>query len=237
MNHSFIKMLQYECKANYMMWLYNLIIGVGLLTTFYFSGTTHGSAYPIFIFPIFLLLTWVFTINSYQESTKSQSMQMYHLVPISRNTKFISKQCITLLAYPLALSLLTAFLIGIIRIFVNNPDVFHNYSTSSNVSNHTSITGFNLLLIWIFGHSVSTFFAIIFKKNKIVYAFLISLGLQFVSSIAMAIYISILNLKNGDRVPTIFTNNNIGDYFVVVALLLSLVLYGISYHLFFRRQL
>lgn len=237
MNHPFIKMLRFEWKSNYMMWIFNLIIGVGLFTALYLNVKKHDSNFPIFIFPIFLLLTWVFTINSYQESTKSQSMQMYHLIPVSRNTKFFSKQLITLFAYPLVLIVLTALFIGIIRIFVNTPDVFNKYDLSLNVPNKTNMTGLNYLLVWIFGHAVSTLFAVIFKKNKILYAFLFLLGFQFIMSIAMAIYVSTLNLKNGDKFPGFFTNLEKGDWMVVVFIFVPVILYLISYRLFFRRQL
>lgn len=200
-------------------------------------GNAHNSIYPIFIFPIFLMITCINTINSYQESTKNQSMQMYHLVPISRNTKFISKQFITLFAYPLALTLLTELFIGIIRIFVNTPDVFQKNDLFSPISNQSNLTGFNFLLIWIFGQAVSTLFAIIFKKNKILYAFLVFFGFQFFMSMAMAIYVSTLNLRNGDKVPGFFENLDKGDWIGIVFLFVSIALYGISYHLFFRRQL
>lgn len=237
MNHPFIKMLRFEWKSNYMMWIFNLIIGVGLLTTLYFMGNRHNSIFPIFIFPIFLMITCVNTINSYQESTKSQSMQMYHLIPVSRNTKFFSKQLITLFAYPLILALLAELFIEIIRIFVNTPEVYYKYDLPSHLSNQSNMTALNFLLTWIFAHAVSTLFAVIFKKNKILYAFLALFGFQFILSITMAIYISTLNLRNGDRVPGIFANLDKGDWMGIVFLFVSVALYGISYHLFFRRQL
>lgn len=219
------------------MWLYNLIIGTGLLITLYFSNNNQNSILPVFLFPVFLFLTWIFTINSYQESVKSQSMQMYHLIPISGNTKFISKQLITLIAYPLILTLITALIIGIVRILIDAPDAANLIDHPSKASVKNSMTGLNLILFWIFGHALSTFFAIIFRKNKILYALLVYFGFQFSLSIIMIIYVKTLNLKNGDKVPGFLDKLNLGDWIGAVFIIGSAVLYSISYNKFFRRQL
>ncbi len=231
MNHSFIKMLHYEYKANYMMWLYNLIICVGLITFIYFLDTSKGSFLQALAFPIFFLLTWVFTINSYQESTKKQSMQMYHLIPVSKNIKFLSKQLITLLAFPLIVMLIIAVSILLFLYFIDVPDFFSRLGNSFPES-----LKINILLTWIFGHSVATFFAIIFRKNKILYAILVYFGFQFITSIFMILIFSGGRNPN-DVLSGSFDVQNIGQIVSVVLLILSVVLYAISYRLFFRRQL
>jgi hypothetical protein len=235
MNQPFIKMLRYELKSNSMMWMFNLVIGVVLLTALYFMGNTHNSVYPIFIFPFFLFLTWVFTIYSYQESEKNQSMQMYHLVPVSRNTKFISKQFITLFAYPLALALLTTLFIGMFSIFVTMPDIFSESRSTSHGPNFINLTSLNLLIVWIFGHSISTFFAIFFKKNKIWYSILAYLGFRFVAGLILLTTFAIVGIKNTSTKIFSFTSNPTG--YSIGLLILSVIFYCISYHLFFRRQL
>jgi hypothetical protein len=217
-----------------MKWLFNLIIGVGLLTTLYFQVDTH--VFLMFMFPILGLLTWVFTINSYQESTKNQSMQMYHLIPVSRNSKFFSKQFFTLFAYPLVLIVTTAIFIWVIRIFVNTPDIFKESYSTPNVPNSVNLTVKYVLPLWIFGHSISTFFAIIFKKNKILYAILVHFCFQFLLSIFLIAFFT-----GGKNPGTFFSQNiagqNMEAWIAAGALLVSAIFYGISYHLFFRRQL
>ena len=230
MNHPFVEMLRYELKSNYMLWILNLIIGVGLITTYYFLGNNHNSIVPIFTFPVFMFLTWIFTINSYNESIKSQSMQMYHLIPVSRNSKFISKQFVTLIAFPLLLVLLTALFVGIMKVFVTT-------STLIQESGSHNLQGRYFPIIFIFGHSISTFFAIIFKKNKILYAIIVYFGIQFIMSIIIA-GIFLLFFKNlSFKISNYFIGQDTGTWIVFVSLLLSAVLYGFSYRLFFRRQL
>ena len=229
MNQSFIKILRFELRSNYMMWLYNLIIGGGLLTTMFFQGEQHIPDSLIFIFPIFGILTWVFTINCYQESTKNQSMLMYHLIPASRNTKFLSKQLFTLITYPLLLIVTTAIFIGIIRVFINTPELFHKSESNFPASHY-------LFTIWLFGHAVSTFFAILFKKNKILYSIVVYFCLQFPLSIFFIVFFS------GGKNPYTFLSQNIagqymGTWIVAGSLLVAAIIYSISYHLFFRRQL
>ncbi len=213
------------------MWFYNLIIGVGLITSIYFLRASNGPFLQVLIFPIFFLLTWIFTINSYQESTKKQSMQMYHLIPVSKNIKFLSKQLITLLAFPLIIMVISAVFIELFRIFIEVPDFFSETSNSSPKS-----LKINLLPTWIFGQSVATFFAIIFRKNKILYTILVYFGFQFIMSILMVIIFS-----GGKNPNDFFSGNldgqNIGRIVSAVLLILSVVLYTISYRLFFRRQL
>lgn len=229
MNQSLIKILRFELRSNYMMWIFNLIIGVGLLTTVYFQGKQHIPASLIFVFPIFGLLTWVFTINCYQESTKNQSMLMYHLIPASRNTKFFSKQLFTLIAYPLMLIATTAIFIGIIKFFINAPELLHKSESNFPPSHY-------LFAMWFFGQSVSTFFAIIFKKNKILYAILVHFGMQFPLSIFFMVFFT-----GGKNPVTLLSQNiagqNMGTWIVAGSLLIAFIIYGISYHLFFRRQL
>ena len=230
MNHPFVEMLRYELKSNYMLWILNLIIGVGLITTYYFLGNNHNSIVPIFTFPVFMFLTWIFTINSYNESIKSQSMQMYHLIPVSRNSKFISKQFITLLAYPLLLVLLTALFVGIMKVFATTSELFQESGSNNLQTRYFPI-------IFIFGHSISTFFAIIFKKNKILYAALVYFGLQSIMSIILLIILSVFYKNHSFNLFNNFTGQDFGTWIVFVSLLLSAVLYGFSYRLFFRRQL
>lgn len=242
MNHLFIKMLRFEWKSNYMMWLFNLIIGVGLITTIYFKGNTHNSSlqlfiYPVVIYPLFLMLTWVFTINSYQESTKNQSMQMYHLIPIGRNTKFFSKQFITLIAYPLTLVIMTSIFIGIIRIFVNAPNVLSNSSMISHESYISKMTGQYFFAFWILGHSVSTFFAIIFKKNKVLYSLLIYFVLKFVLAILMMFFMFVFKSLDFQNTFLHSQNNHLEIIGVIGMIALTALFYGLSYRLFFRRQL
>jgi len=231
MNHPFIKMLKYEWKANFMMWGFYLIIGIGLLSLlYYFKEASHTPVLPAFVFPIFTLLTWIFTINSYQESTKNQSMQMYHLIPVSKNTKFFSKQFITLVAFPLAFALVAAICIQTIKFFTNDAPEYYGPRSI----NHTEQ---NIMIIWLLGHSVSTFFAILFKKNKVLYAILV----YFCFQIALSIFFTIIFfglVKNNDlQFSSGLAGQHLQTWGIVGALSLTAIFYGMSYHLFNRRQL
>jgi hypothetical protein len=227
MNNSLIKMLKFEFRTNYRLWAMKLFGIVTLMlylnySSFYISGASH-----IFDarFSIFAIATWWFTFNSYQESVKNQSMQMYHLLPVSQNIKFFSKQLITFLAFPFLLLSVYYILASVINSFVDQTQVFFNVPSSERL--------FTASIFWILGHSILTFFAIVFKKNKALY-----------SVITLIVIITLLATIN--RIVTKLFDT---DYFIAVtgspltivpegiSYVLPVVLYIASYHLFFRRQL
>jgi hypothetical protein len=93
-------------------------------------------------------------------------------------------------------------------------------------------------ILWIFGHSVCTFFAIVFEKHKIRYALLTYFGFHIVLGLVIwiiAFFIS--GLKNNPlRVfPDIVSSSSILT--IIGFLIFAVVFYALSYHLFFRRQL
>ena len=51
-------------------------------------------------------------------------------------------------------------------------------------------------MVWILGHSISTFFAIIFKKNKIRYAILSYIGFKFALGIILSTAFMLMGIKN-----------------------------------------
>jgi hypothetical protein len=232
MNNSFIKILRFELRLNYMMWIYNLVIATALLTMLYFSiqGIQQHPIVSGVLFPILILLTCIFTINSYQESTKSQTMQMYHLLPVSRNIKFFSKQFITLIAFPLSLFILTVASIGIIRIFVSSPEVL-----VESGSNDKSLI--YLLIFWIVAQSISTFFAVSFKKNKILYSILVYFCFKFLMFLIMILIFQGYFKTSGFLFLQSFDYQYQKVWLMMGLLFLSAVFYSISYRLFFRRQL
>lgn len=231
MNHPFIKMLRFEWKSNYMMWIFNLLISLSLILMFVL--TISNSSDPKGIKDIYLILfalvTWLFTLNSYQESTKSQTMQMYHLIPISRNVKFLSKQFITFFAFPVTLISATFIFVSVVTFLKETDQPFEIWPSLQKA--------INWLIIWIIGHSISTFFAIIFKKNKVLYSMLTYFVLKF--GIATLMFIFMFALKSFDfQTPFRYSQNNYLEIIGVIGILtLTTIFYGLSYHLFFRRQL
>jgi hypothetical protein len=181
------------------------------------------------IIPLFILLTWIFTINSYQESTKNQSLQLFHLIPIAGNTKFFSKQLITLIAFPMALFILTAIFIGIIRLFVDDQEVFDTSNSFYSQRKYSPI-------FWFFGQSICTFFAIIFKKNKMWYSIISYFGFRF----ALGLVLSVFMLFGIENISTslFFLTSHLSENWILYGFpIFTLIFYFISYHLFFRRQL
>lgn len=232
MNHPFLKMLKFELKSNYMLWIFYIVLFVALFTFLSY----HSGIYPFFdekYLPIIALFTFIFTINSYQESVRQQTMQMYHLIPVSRNIKFFSKQFITLIAFPLILYFLAFICTSVLAFVTDLPPSSGRFSIS--VANQLSAS--SLFIMLILSHSICTFFAIIFKKNKIRYALLSYIGFKVALGIILLTAFWLMGIKNTSINFFSLTSYPSGDWVAIGSLLLLIVFYGLSYHLFFRRQL
>lgn len=232
MNPSLIKMLRFEWKSNFTMWIFNLILDFSVIGLFLYtmSNSSNPSGIRDVYFFIFILLTWLFTLYSYQESTNSQSMQMYHLISVSRNVKFLSKQLITLVAFPLILLVGTFILVSIINFF--------NLGKENVEILPRSEKSLLWIVIWILGHSISTLLAIVFKKNKVIYAILTFFIGRIVLGIVMLVLLYVFK-SIGSMEFYYFLDSN--PFWKIIGfsgvLTLAGIFYGISYHLFFRRQL
>lgn len=101
MNNVFLKILKYEFRMNYMLWIYYLIIACILLLFLALNNfPDQKSLIHLFSWLLIFIVPMAMTIDSYSESSSKQSMVMYHLIPASRNIKFFSKQFFTLVLYP-----------------------------------------------------------------------------------------------------------------------------------------
>jgi len=225
MNHPFVKMLRFELKSMINPWKLNLLV---LLLVFAFL-TTRSGAYPLFdlSFSSLILFTIIFTLFSYQESTRQQFMQMYHLIPISLNTKFLTKQLVTLIVYPLAI--MCFFLISTITKNI----IFDQHELVNQSSQHQS-TFSTLVVIWIFGHSFCTLTAIIFQKNKILRAFQAYLLFRLIIWVVIFPINWILDIKSNPLSLISFPTTELAQ---IGLFLISLFFYGLSYRLFVKRQL
>jgi len=228
MPHPFIKMLQFELKSNYMMWIFYIV----LFVAFFIFISYHSVLYPKYL-PLIALFTFVFTINSYQESLRQQTMQMYHLIPISRNIKFFSKQFITIIAFPLILYFLAFICTSVLAFVTDLPE----RSGSFPISVADQLSASSLFIMLILSHSVCTFFAIIFKKNKIRYAIASYIVFKFALGIILLIVFGLMGIKNTSIRFFSLTSFPSGDWVPIGSLLLLIVFFGLSYHLFLRRQL
>jgi len=231
MNHPFIKMLRFELKSNYMMWVFNLLVSISLILMFvlWISNNSNPQGIKDIYLILFVLVTWLFTLNSYQESTRSQTMQMYHLIPVSRNVKFWSKQFITFLVFPIILISATFIFVSVVTFLKEMDQPFEIWPDSQKA--------ILWLIIWILGHSISTFFAIIFKKNKVLYSILTYFVVKFASAIVMIVFIFVFKSMDFQNSFQNSQNNLFEIIGLMGAVILSTIFYGISYHLFFRRQL
>ena len=220
-------MLRFEFKSNYTMWAMKLLVIVSLMLAVYYSTNNQYNTSYVFDlgFCVFAIATWNFTFNSYQKSVKNQSMQMYHLLPVSQIIKFFSKQIITFFAFPFLILLVYFILVSVVNVFIDRPLMGSNVPTSEKL--------LAVSIFWILGHSISTFFAILFKKNKKLYS--------VITIIVIVTLLASINLI----VTKLFDT----DYFIAVtgspltivpesvAYILPVILYVASYHLFIRRQL
>lgn len=230
MNNAFIKIVRYELKSNYIIWIIDLLISTTLLTFIYVQMNDYFPIVSKVLFPVFAILSIIFTINAYQESTKSQSMQMYHLIPVSRNMKFLSKQLITFATFPIILITLTFIITLLLNTFGQHSVVYTGLESSEH-------SFFFLLKVWLLFHSIATFFALVFKKNKILYSILATIGFKIVLGILLFSFFWLFNIGDITRSMDELSISQIGKIPEIGTLFIVAFLYGISYHLFFRRQL
>ena len=227
-------MLKFELKSNYMMWLFYIVSFVALFSFLSY----HSGIIPFFdekCLPIITLITFVFTINSYQESVRQQTMQMYHLIPVSKNIKFFSKQFITLIAFPLILYFFALICTSVLTFTTDLPPSTGSFRIS--VAGQLSTSSLSLFIMFILSHSICTFFAIIFKKNKVLYAILVYFGFKFSLGIILLAAFWLMGIKNTSVGLFSITPYPSGDWVPIGSGLLLIVFYGLSYHLFLRRQL
>ena len=178
----------------------------------------------------FIFVTVLVTLFSYQESTRQQFMQMYHLIPVALNIKFFSKQLITLIIYPSAI--MGIFLIStmIKNIIFDQP----NHIIISQ-SNHDPSTFSTLVVIWIFGHSFCTLTAIIFQKNKIMRSIQAYVLFKLIVGAVLFSAYWLLCIKHN---PFSLISNPTSELAEkIVLLIMASLCYGLSYRLFKKRQL
>jgi len=217
MNHPFVKMLRFELKSMINPWKLNLLLSLLAFAVLTFSS---GAQPPFFdvSFSSFIFFTVIVTLYSFQESTRQQFMQMYHLIPISLNTKFVTKQLISLI---LQISIIAKNLI------FGQPELI------SQSSQHQS-TFSTLVVIWIFGHSFCTLTAIIFQKNKLLHTVQTYLLFRAVIWVVLFPINWLLGIKDNPFSLISFPSTELAQ---IGLLLLSLLFYGLSYRLFIKRQL
>ena len=226
MNHPFVKMLRFELKSMINPWKLNLLLSLLAFAVLTFSS---GAQPPFFdvSFSSFIFFTVIVTLYSFQESTRQQFMQMYHLIPISLNTKFVTKQLISLILYPLAILCILQISIIAKNLIFGQPELI------SQSSQHQS-TFSTLVVIWIFGHSFCTLTAIIFQKNKLLHtiqAYLVFRGLIWVLLFPIN---WLLGINSNPFSLISFPSTELAQ---IGLLLLSLLFYGLSYRIFNKRQL
>jgi len=226
MNHPFVKMLRFELKSMINPWKLNLLLSLLAFAVLTFSS---GAQPPFFdvSFSSFIFFTIIVTLFSYQESTRQQFMQMYHLIPISLNTKYVTKQLITLIVYPLAI-------LCMLQISIITKDIIFGQPELVSQSSQHQSTFSTLVVIWIFGHSFCTLTAIIFQKNKLLHtiqAYLVFRGLIWVLLFPIN---WLLGINSNPFSLISFPSTELAQ---IGLLLLSLLFYGLSYRIFNKRQL
>ena len=230
-NNAFYKILKFETKQNMQNWGITISVFLSILIlnviVIAFKKATGDAPLILIggIFPITVLFSGIFTLYSYSESISKQSMQMYHLLPVSRKMKFFSKQLITFIIAPALF-----FLIYILFATIVNTIFAGSFSSSYLPQN---IEPLKNLSSFIWSHSLFTFFGILFKKRKLVYTFVTYFALQFSISIFFVIWMKVFYSKT----DPLTINKFFESLPFALTTLIPLALYFISYRLFFRRQL
>lgn len=230
MTNTFYKTLKFEVKQNYIPWCIYLLSFIVVTTIHTIKGYWEHKPFIIggSVIPILILCSSLITLQSYSESTSRQGMIMYHLLPISRNTKFFAKQFITFIAAPLLM--LGSYLI--LALLVNS--LVSGEFNQSVLSPNFKPAKIAFLFLW--AHSFATFFAVIFKKRKLLYAIGTYFIFQFSLILSFAIWKSISS-ATGKTPSFAFTADFTSSLPMVAMLVIPLGLYIISYRLFFKRQL
>ncbi len=232
MHNTFYKILKFEFKQNILSWAILVSIFVLLVIWYMFQNYIDGSSTP-FDFggsavPLTIIFSSLITLHSYTESTSRQSMEMYHLLPVSRNKKFFTKQFITALVFPILLLVLYLIIAKIMQFFVSEK---HSAALFSPY-----IKPHHIAILFITGHAFSTLFAIVFKKNKLLYATVTFLALFIVMTMLVTSYKSFFGVTP-PVLKLMIMPNQLNNLSMVVLFIFPIILYFISYRLFFRRQL
>ena len=243
MNHPFIQMLRFEFKLNRKMWIIMTTISIVLLAILNFL---ISQVFQPVIFSFLYLISLLFTLLSYQETTNQQSLNLYHLIPVNQNIKFLSKIFITLFAFPV-LVLALSYLFTFFGKMANYGDISHS-QTSLIWETLSSSKIINLMCVgWLFCQSGSTLVAIVFKKYKLLYAMLIYFGIQLFLSpiILIASFKPIVTnttrsaqvVQQSSSAQVMQQPSNSVIWIISLLVVVSIVLFGISYRLFIRRKL
>jgi len=227
MNHPLMQILKFEYKTNRKMWIITSSVGLVICILLCLIDTRF---LPLILAPS-VLLPMVFTILSYQESTTTQSMSMYNLIPVSSSIKFSAKILITQVAFPVFLIILT-IIASWLGAF-DKPIDAYGHSISFVLLYFKKRYGLLIPIIaWFYIQSFSTLIAVVFKKYKVLWALLFYYGQQFI--LIPVIY---LVLKYDTITPTPGQSSiALSIWIHVLSSLLVLTIFSISYQLFLKRK-
>lgn len=231
MKNSFYKIIKFEIKLNYRIWALILLASFAILLFFFFKfhALNNSKLLAGSFIPVFIITSCIFTLYSYTESTSKQTMGIYHSLPVSGNIKFLSKQLITFVVFPIILLLLYL-------LFTRSVD-FLIFDRSDRNLLSTNFKPINTFLFFLTAHSIATFFAIIFKKHKLLLTIITYFCLQFIAGLFFVIIQSVYHSSqiSGEKLSSYFDfiKNLPGFTYILI----PAVFYFFSYRLFFKRQL
>ena len=226
MNHPLYKMLRFELKINHM-WV---TIPFWLVMIFLMALAVLIPGHELTAQFVFILTFGILTQQTFRhfnnETQFLHSMQMYLLIPVSQKVKFFSKLFISLVIFPV-LFLLTGYISVLLAHFVVGRPI------STNL---TEMAGYNFLVfaeLLILANSVAIFTATVAKKIE---PLLFMLAFMVLYMITFLVFWLMGWCDNFDSFYYLVVDKIQNTSGIAVALL-SAVFYGLSYHLFFRRQL
>lgn len=226
MNCPFLKMLRFEWKRNLitinLLFLSIFLFVMALIMQIPGKGM---NAQFIFIY-LFVILVQQGIRHFNNETLFAHSMQMYLLIPVSQKIKYFSKLCVALVIYP-ALVLFTGYISVSLAHFVTGKPININ---SSELMGHPLLV---FIELFVLSSSLATLTAILAKKNASLMFLMAYIILPVVTFLVYWLLGWCSNFESFYKL----INSQIQNTSGVAVLFLSVLFYGISYHLFFRRQL
>ncbi len=225
---SVTKIINYEYQMNKSSLLYTLFFSSILFLFFLYkingNNIENLSVWGTnFAGGMIISMSSVFTLLSYPELKSYFLRQNYLLLPIHNYTKFLTRQIITLILVPLAISLLFLVLQTAIGTVSPWPE-----GNQKHLIQSIPLTSF--IFSWIFIHALCNLLANLYKRRILLKAFVTLYALlSFLPGILILSYNTLIEKE--------INNEIISSIFEFIALITPIPIYIIVFYLFKKRQI
>jgi len=226
MNYPFIKMLKFELRTNHI-WFGLLFLLVLLFTEVLAILIPGHELKTQFVYTTLFLLYVSQVIHYLNNETKfTLSMQMYLLIPVTQNIKFMSKLCVAFVIFPVLFLLTGSISVSLAYFVTGNPISISNFGITGHVI-------FICAEIFFLTSSVATLIVMIVKKYASL-LFIMTFILLFMGTFGVYLLLGWCSDFESFYELIIIQLQNISG---VAVAFLSVIFYGLSYYFFLRRQL